>query len=106
MQLHGAAVKQQADEKRRAERKQRHLQDDLRYALKKLPEPFDITLPYEEVADSSLEILKPNLTCFFLQVVPLIEHLPEFKVVEDDEGRRAAFAKFVKRQKVKAFIIL
>lgn len=29
----------------------------------------------------------------------MIEELPEFKALED-EGRRAAFAKFVKRQKV------
>ena len=43
------AIKQQADEKRRAERRQRHLQDDLRYALKKLPEPIDVNLPYEDV---------------------------------------------------------
>ncbi|KAF8074918.1 hypothetical protein FPV67DRAFT_1475444 [Lyophyllum atratum] len=78
--LHDAAVKKQAEEKRRAERKQRHLQDDLRYALKKLSEPLDITLPFEEV-------------------VPLIKHLPEYQAVEDDEGRRAAFAKYVKRQK-------
>jgi pre-mRNA-processing factor 40 len=33
------------------------------------------------------------------QAVPLIEHLPEYKAL-DDEGRRVAFAKFVKRQKV------
>ncbi|TFK39920.1 hypothetical protein BDQ12DRAFT_628985 [Crucibulum laeve] len=78
--LHDAALKKQADEKRRAERKQRHLQDDLRYALKKLPEPFDLSLPYEEV-------------------VPLIEHLPEYKAIDDEESRRAAFTKFVKRQK-------
>ena len=49
LQLHEQAVKQQADEKRRAERRQRHLQDDLRYALKKLPDPLDINLSYEEV---------------------------------------------------------
>ncbi|KAF5383593.1 hypothetical protein D9615_003571 [Tricholomella constricta] len=78
--LHDAAVKKQAEEKRRAERKQRHLQDDLRYAMKKLSEPLDIALPYEEI-------------------VPLIQHLPEYQAVEDDEGRRAAFAKYVKRQK-------
>lgn len=48
-QLHEKVLKQAADEKRRAERKLRHLQDDLRYALKKLPEPLDINLPYEEV---------------------------------------------------------
>ncbi|KIJ61963.1 hypothetical protein HYDPIDRAFT_176733 [Hydnomerulius pinastri MD-312] len=78
--LHEQAVKKQNDEKRRQERKQRHLQDDLRYALKKLPEPLDINMSYETV-------------------IPLIEHLPEYKALEDDEGRRAAFAKFVKRQK-------
>ena len=49
-QLRDMAIKKQADEKRRAERKQRHLQDDLRYALKKLPEPLDISLRYEDVS--------------------------------------------------------
>ncbi|KAF8967718.1 hypothetical protein BDZ97DRAFT_506785 [Flammula alnicola] len=78
--LYDLAFKKQADEKRRNERKQRHLQDDLRYAMKKLPEPIDITLRYEDV-------------------VPLIENLPEYKALEDEEGRRAAFAKYVKRQK-------
>ena len=37
-------------EKRRAERKQRHLQDDLRYALKKIPELHDANMSYEEVS--------------------------------------------------------
>ncbi|KJA28179.1 hypothetical protein HYPSUDRAFT_34557 [Hypholoma sublateritium FD-334 SS-4] len=78
--LHDAAAKKQADEKRRNERKQRHLQDDLRYAIRKLPEPIDISLRYEEA-------------------IPLIEHLPEYKALEDEEGRRAAFSKYVKRQK-------
>ncbi|KAL0067206.1 U1 snRNP protein [Marasmius tenuissimus] len=75
-----SAKKKQADEKRRAERRLRHLQDDLRYALRKLPEPLDVTLAYEAA-------------------VPLIEHLPEYKAIEDEESRRNAFAKFVKRQK-------
>ncbi|KAH9839899.1 uncharacterized protein C8Q71DRAFT_744711 [Rhodofomes roseus] len=78
--LHDQAVKQQADERRRAERRQRHLQEDLRYALKKLPEPLDISLSYEEV-------------------VPLIQDLPEFKALEDEDGKKAAYSKFVKRQK-------
>ena len=73
-------MKQQAEERKRVERKQRHMQDDLRYAIKKLPDPLDIGLSYEEA-------------------VPHIEHLPEYRAL-DDEGRRAAFAKFVKRQKV------
>lgn len=47
--MHDEALKRQADEKRRAERRQRHLQDDLRYALKKLPESLDLNLSYEEV---------------------------------------------------------
>ncbi|KAL9713446.1 U1 snRNP protein [Leucoagaricus gongylophorus] len=78
-ELKNLVVKKKADEKRRAERKQRHLQDDLRYAMRKLSEPLDITLSYD-------------------QVVPLIQDLPEYKVL-DDEGRRAAFTKYVKRQK-------
>ncbi len=51
-QIHDNAVKQHADEKRRTERRQRHLQDDLRYALKKMPDPLDINLTYEEVRGS------------------------------------------------------
>ncbi|KAF9078239.1 hypothetical protein BDP27DRAFT_1413156 [Rhodocollybia butyracea] len=78
--LRETALKKQAEEKRRTERKQRHLQEDLRYALRKLPEPIDLTLSYEEA-------------------VPLIEHLPEFQAIEDEDHRRSAFAKFVKRQK-------
>lgn len=35
-----------------------------------------------------------------LQAIPLMEHLPEYKALEDEDGRRAAFARFVKRQKV------
>ncbi|KAI0305983.1 hypothetical protein B0F90DRAFT_1695150 [Multifurca ochricompacta] len=79
--LHEQALKHQADEKRRTERKTRHMQDDLRYAMKKLPEPLDLNLGYEDA-------------------IPLFEHLSEYKAL-DDEGRRAAFSKFVKRQKVR-----
>ena len=46
-QLHETVLKQATDEKRRAEKMPRHLQDDLRYALKKLPETPDVNLPYE-----------------------------------------------------------
>ncbi|KAI0047224.1 hypothetical protein FA95DRAFT_1519206 [Auriscalpium vulgare] len=77
--LRDQAIKQQTDERRRTERRQRHMQDDLRYAMKKLPEAIDLELPYEEA-------------------IPLIEHLSEYKAL-DDEGRRTAFSKFVKRQK-------
>ncbi|KAH9852126.1 hypothetical protein C2E23DRAFT_206152 [Lenzites betulinus] len=78
--LHEVALKKQAEERRRAERKQRHLQDDLRYAFKKVPELQDASLSYEEA-------------------LPHIRELAEFKAVDDEEGRKAAFAKFVKRQK-------
>ncbi|KAH7927890.1 hypothetical protein BV22DRAFT_1031361 [Leucogyrophana mollusca] len=78
--LHEQAVKKQNDERRRLERKQRHLQDDLRYALKKMPEALDINMTYE-------------------MAVPLIEHLPEYKAIEEEDNRRAAFARFVRRQK-------
>ena len=50
LQLHDVAVKKQADDKRRAERKQRHLQDDLRYALKKVAELHDANLSYDDVS--------------------------------------------------------
>jgi len=53
----------------------------LRYALKKLPEPLDVNLSYEEA-------------------VPFFEHLTEYKALEDEDARRASFSKFVKRQKV------
>jgi len=96
-------LKKQADEKRRAERKQRHLQDDLRYAMKKLSEPLDITLKYEDVRLTSLIML--NLFLPLFQIVPMIENLPEYKALEDEDGRRAAFSKYVKRQKVLEFLI-
>lgn len=48
-QMHEEAFKRQADERRRAERKLRHMQDDLRYAMKKLADPIDVNMGYEEV---------------------------------------------------------
>ena len=41
-------IKQLNEERRRAERKQRHLQDDLRYALKKVAS-IDVNGSYEDV---------------------------------------------------------
>ncbi|KAF7312223.1 hypothetical protein MIND_00235300 [Mycena indigotica] len=72
-------AKKRADEKRRAERRMRHLQDDLRYALKKLSIPSE-TVEYEAA-------------------VPLMQDLPEFKALEDEESRKAAWNKYIKRQK-------
>ncbi|KAF8327188.1 uncharacterized protein EI90DRAFT_3068216 [Cantharellus anzutake] len=78
--LHDLRAKALAEERRKAERRQRHLQDDLRYALKKIS-AIDINGSYEDA-------------------VPYMEQLEEFQKLEE-EGRRVAFAKFVKRQKEK-----
>lgn len=56
------------------------MQDDLRYALKKLADPIDVSMSHEDA-------------------VPLMENLPGYKALEDD-GRRLAFDKFIRRQKV------
>lgn len=39
------------------------------------------------------------------QALPQIQDLPEFKAIDDEEGRKGAFAKFVKRQKVRRPIL-
>ena len=56
------------------------MQDNLRYALKKLSDPIDVGMSFDDA-------------------VPLMENLPEYKALED-EGRRLAFDKFIRRQKV------
>ncbi|KZP01446.1 hypothetical protein CALVIDRAFT_559263 [Calocera viscosa TUFC12733] len=80
--LRERALRRHADEKRRAERKVRHMQDDLRYALKKMDPPLDLDCTYEDA-------------------LPLIRDLEEYKSLDDEDARRAAFMKFVKRQKEK-----
>ncbi|KAK8843487.1 hypothetical protein IAR55_007146 [Kwoniella newhampshirensis] len=70
------------DEARRAERKRRHRIDDLRYALKKVQRHIDLEMTYEEA-------------------VPHMRDLPEFKDIAEEEDRKAAFEKFVSRQKEK-----
>ena len=52
---------------------------------------------------TSLVVL--NLFLPLFQIVPMIENLPEYKALEDEDGRRAAFSKYVKRQKVLEFLI-
>ncbi|EUC55685.1 Pre-mRNA-processing protein PRP40 [Rhizoctonia solani AG-3 Rhs1AP] len=71
-----------AEELRKAERRKRHQIEDLRSALKKMDPPIGLDLPYE-------------------QAVPLMQDLKEYKVIEDDETRAAAFAKYVRKQKEK-----
>ncbi|UZJ52459.1 hypothetical protein CBS101457_001779 [Exobasidium rhododendri] len=91
------------EEKRRGERKLRHLSEDLRYALKKLahhrPELFEdeeeLSKPWPEVVNK-LQALR----------------IPEWKAFDDniklitkermDEGRQGAWDRFVKRQREKA----
>ncbi|KAJ9120055.1 hypothetical protein QFC22_002952 [Naganishia vaughanmartiniae] len=73
--------KDAADQKRRAERKRRHLIDDLRYGMKKADPSIDLDGTYEDA-------------------IPAMEKLREFKDL-DEEGRKEAFEKFIKRQKEK-----
>ena len=64
--------------------------------MKNLPEPLDVNLSYEEVCVSCGHTSR---RLRWLRTALLIEHLAEFKAL-DDEGRRAAFSKFVNEQKV------
>jgi pre-mRNA-processing factor 40 len=56
--------KDAADQKRRAERKRRHLIDDLRYGMKKADPSIDLDGTYEDVSDliisGSCSILMAN----------------------------------------------
>ncbi|GAA5982093.1 hypothetical protein JCM10908_004736 [Rhodotorula pacifica] len=82
--LQHRAIRAKRDERRRAEKRIRVLVDDLRYALKKVDPPIDVdTATYEEV-------------------VPLVEETDEWKALEgNDDARKQAWEKFVKRQKEK-----
>ncbi|GAA5940174.1 uncharacterized protein JCM15063_001728 [Sporobolomyces koalae] len=77
------AIRAAKEERRRAEKKLRIMIDDLRYAYKKLDPPVDLEATYEEV-------------------LPRIHETPEFVALDnDDEARKTAFSKFIKRQKEK-----
>lgn len=80
--MHDEALKRQADERRRAERKLRHMQDDLRYAMKKLADPIDVNMGYEEVrifrtfvSPSSLKLTSSRHRRF-----PLLNTFPSIKL--------------------------
>jgi S-adenosylmethionine:diacylglycerol 3-amino-3-carboxypropyl transferase len=45
-------------------------------------------------------LLTAQLKSCALQVLPRIQDSPEFLALADDEARRTAFDKFIKRQKV------
>lgn len=49
-QLQSRLEREAADKKRRAERKRRHLIDDLRYGMKKAEPPIDLEGSYEAVS--------------------------------------------------------
>ena len=102
-QMLSEAMKKQETEKRRQERKQRHMQDDLRYALKKIVHSIDLNGTYEDVR-ICVTFFIVSCRWHLSQAIPLMEDLQEFKALED-EGRRAAFAKFVKKQKVRLSFI-
>lgn len=48
-QFHDVAIRKEADVRRRTERKQRRLQEDLRHALKHRANKIDLEGTYEEV---------------------------------------------------------
>ncbi|BGO91303.1 U1 snRNP protein [Rhodotorula toruloides] len=82
--LHHRAVRHARDERRRAEKKLRLLVDDLRYAFKKVDPPIDVD------------------TATWEDVVPLVEQTDEWAALEgNDEARKTAWEKFVRRQKEK-----
>lgn len=76
--------------------------DDLRYAYKKLDPPVDLESSYEDV--SPFHCGTPVFTdvtehgC--VQNLERIKETPEFLALTDEESRRTAFDKFIKRQKV------
>ncbi|KAL7414712.1 hypothetical protein BDY24DRAFT_15127 [Mrakia frigida] len=73
-------IAKQVEEAKKAERKRRHLIEDLRYALKRVEPPLSLDASYED----SLP-----------QISDLVPEL------SDDEDRRFAYSKFIKRQKEK-----
>ena len=100
-------IAKQVEEAKRAERKRRHLIEDLRYAIKRVEPPISLEATYEEVRHSYHVFLFGPFT-FLLTLTPpspLPQALPSLSTLvpelEDDEDRRAAFVKFIKRQKEK-----
>lgn len=82
LQLRDQAATLAAEERRRAEKRLRHQIEDLRYALKKVKPSIE--------ADTTYEV-----------ALPVMEELQEFKDLKSDEGRRQAFDRHIKRQKVR-----
>lgn len=74
--------KRAEDDKAHAERNQRKAIDNLRSVIKRLDPPVRVTDSYEDVA-------------------PKLQSYDEFKILDDDEARRSAFEKHIRRLKEK-----
>ncbi|PWN34969.1 uncharacterized protein FA14DRAFT_160344 [Meira miltonrushii] len=97
-------IRKVQDEKRRVERKLRHLGEDLRYALKKYAHHHSNALGGEDESelDKAWSEWKPILADLKLNEWDAYNRTP-FKLEEDqiDEARRSAWERFVERQKEK-----
>ncbi|CED83013.1 Spliceosomal protein FBP11/Splicing factor PRP40 [Phaffia rhodozyma] len=80
--IHDKLAYRAAEEARRAERKRRHLMDDLRYEMKKIEPPLDLEATYEDA-------------------IPRLQTIKLFNELTDEEDRKYTYSKFVKRQKEK-----
>ncbi len=118
-QLQVRAVRHAKEDRRRQERQLRLEIDDLRYAYKKLDPPVELDATYEEVSISLCLVSRWSdgrtearvglraggqpLTVGLIartQILPRIQDTPEFVALKDEDARRTAFDKFIRRQKV------
>lgn len=98
------AGQRKRDEQRRAERKLRHLSDDLRYALKKVDLPaFDSE---EELDAKNWAEWKVVLAGLDLREWVAFEQVQSMGEEAIDEARKSAWERFVKRQKVRFKVLV
>lgn len=97
-------IRKVQDEKRRVERKLRHLGEDLRYALKKYAHHHSSAFGGEDESelDKPWSEWKPIIADLKLNEWDAYDRTP-FKLEEDqiDEARKSAWERFVERQKEK-----
>lgn len=90
------------EDARRAERKLRHLDEDLRYALKKVAYHRPETFSDEQSLDDSWDTWKPKISALQIKEWEAFEKTSfRFDAARIDDARRAAWERFVKRQKEK-----
>lgn len=96
-------VRRTKEEKRRVERKLRHLSEDLRYALKKEAYHNPDTFEPESELDNPWETWRPRLETLKLREWDAFNTTGYAAIDEAriDEVRRASWERFVKRQKEK-----